>query len=100
MPRLINRPTFLQGCATRAPLGAKENEESVVRTAGNPCRPGFATLGEAQTACGSSSEWGDCTGITYQAGIYCTAKREQLPPQPRQSVGELEDFALLIGARD
>ena len=82
--------TYLAGCGTatvtspytRAALGVTEDQESVVGNAGNPCQPGFATLGGAQTACGSSSEWGDCTGVTYQAGIYQLRSGSSFLPNP------------------
>ena len=60
--------TYLKGCAGPTLLGS-------------PCQPGFATLDEAKTSC-VSSKWADCTGVTYQAGIYQLRSGSSLLPNP------------------
>lgn len=61
--------TYLKGCAAQLTLGVTAAAVSVTGRAG-PCKPEFATLGAAQTACASSSKWRECTGVTYQDGTY------------------------------
>ena len=76
--------TYLKGCAAPT-LGAPGAEESgVVGGAGGPhaCRPGFATLGEAQAACAAPGGWGDCTGVTYEAGVYQVRSGSSFLPSP------------------
>ena len=76
--------TYLKGCADGGPDRLPAAASATPRTAAQlqgACTPGFATLDEAKTSC-VSSKWADCTGVTYQAGIYQLRSGSSLLPNP------------------
>ena len=73
--------TYLADCAHRKNC---EEDSGIVSSAAaaGPCTPAFATLEAAKAAC-TSSDWPDCSGITWQFGVYqLRAGNRLLPNRP------------------
>lgn len=71
--------TYLKGCAEGAAHTPRQ-------APGVSCKPNFDSLSEAQAAC-VSSKWADCTGVTYQFGVYQLRAGSEFLHQPAGKEG-------------